>query len=156
MKRLLALIFGIFSVVGFSQKSEEQNVKETIDAFFNAFHAQDSMALKKVVHSSIYLQRIGENSEGTLTLRTEDFSDLMKSIIGIPDSVSFQERIIDFTIQEDGRMAHAWTPYEFWYNGEFHHCGVNSFQLFKVENSWKIIYLIDTRKTEGCFLLNDE
>ena len=47
-------------------------------------------------------------------------------------------------------MAHVWAPYEFWYNGEFSHCGVNSFQLFKEEDTWKIIYLIDSRRKEDC------
>jgi hypothetical protein len=55
-----------------------------------------------------------------------------------------------YNIQIDGAMANAWTSYEFWVNGSFSHCGVNSFQLFKDEGAWKIIYLIDTRRKEGC------
>ncbi len=52
-------------------------------------------------------------------------------------------------------MANAWTPYEFWYNGNFSHCGVNSFQLIKKDEKWKIIYLVDTRRKEGCLSNKD-
>ena len=83
-------------------------------------------------------------------MRTEDFSKFLKSIVSIPDTVNFQEKILSFSIQVDGAMANAWTPYEFWYNDAFSHCGVNSFQLFKDGADWKIIYLIDTRRKKGC------
>ncbi|UWX56421.1 hypothetical protein NYZ99_09635 [Maribacter litopenaei] len=57
---------------------------------------------------------------------------------------------MDYSIQIDGAMANAWTPYEFRINDNFSHCGVNSFQMVKLEGEWKIIYLIDTRRKEGC------
>ena len=45
-------------------------------------------------------------------------------------------------------MANAWTPYQFWFNDQFSHCGVNSFQLIKVDNTWKIFFLVDTRRKD--------
>lgn len=133
-----------------SQTNEKLLVKETVVAFFKAFHQQDDTAMKKVVKPEVILQTIGVDKTGKQTLRTENFDDLINSIVSIPDSINFQEKILDYTIQIDGAMANAWTPYEFWLNGEFHHCGVNSFQLFKDEGLWKIIYLIDTRRKKGC------
>jgi len=62
----------------------------------------------------------------------------------------WDERLLDYNIQVDGNMANVWTPYEFWFNGTFSHCGVNSFQLFNDNGNWKIIYLMDTRRKEGC------
>ena len=60
--------------------------------------------------------------------------------------LKFFEKIISFSIQVDGAMAHAWTPYEFYINEKLIHKGVNAFTLFKEDNSWKIIHLIDTRR----------
>jgi hypothetical protein len=74
----------------------------------------------------------------------------VKSIARIPKDKKFEEKLLGFNIQVDGNMANAWTPYEFWYEGEFSHCGVNSFQLIKDDGEWKIIYLVDTRRKEGC------
>lgn len=150
MKNKLLLIFLFLSFGTYAQTLEETLVKETIDDFFKAFHSKDSLAMQQVVSSTIYLQTVGRDKAGEFLLRTENYADLVRSITSIPDSVSFQERLTDYTIQIDEHMANAWVPYEFWLNGAFHHCGVNSFQLFKENDAWQIIYLIDTRRTEGC------
>ncbi|SEK50358.1 hypothetical protein SAMN04488008_101601 [Maribacter orientalis] len=153
MKLPLFFIFGLMNLVALAQTEEEIQVKQNIIEFFDAFHAKDSIAMKKTVYPSILLQTIGVNNEGKSVLKTENFEDLVKSIISIPDSTNFEERILSYSIQIDGNMANAWTPYEFWINDKFHHCGVNSFQLFREENAWKIIYLIDTRRKSDCSVL---
>jgi len=150
MKQILLFIFltGFMNVS--AQESDETKVQKTIEAFFNGFHKQDSLLIKQTVSDGIIAQTIGKNKDGTTALRTEDFSNFLKSIVSIPDTVNFQEKILSFNIQVDGAMANAWTPYEFWYNDAFSHCGVNSFQLLKEGADWKIIYLIDTRRKKGC------
>ena len=150
MKSVLSVIFGLISLTVSAQNPEGIKVKQTVDDFFTAFHEQDSIAMKNLVHSKIVLQTIGIDKDGNQKLKIEDFNDFLKSIVSIPDSVKFQERLTNYSIQIDGAMANAWTSYEFWLNDEFHHCGVNSFQLFKDTEGWKIIYLIDTRRKENC------
>lgn len=149
MKWLFTIFFLCMGIVLCAQTPEEE-VKNTVNDFFKSFHAQDSVGMQKIVHTNVVLQTIGAGKDGVQRIRTENFDDLIRSITSFPDSVKFEERILDYSIQIDGAMANAWTPYEFWLNNEFHHCGVNSFQLFKEEEKWKIIYLIDTRRREGC------
>lgn len=60
------------------------------------------------------------------------------------------EKLLYFDINIDGNLASAWTPYEFYVNGSFSHCGSNSFQLFKNNGNWEIIFLVDTRRRQGC------
>ena len=55
-------------------------------------------------------------------------------------------------IKIDGNLASVWTPYEFYLDNNFSHCGVNSFQLFNNNGNWEIIYIVDTRKKLGCKL----
>lgn len=150
MKNLVYVFLGLISWAMCSQNTEEAQVKQAVDDFFSAFHAQDSVALKSVVHPEIVLQTIAKSKEGNVRLAQENFGAFMKSIVSIPDSVSFQERLTGYDIRIDGPMANVWTPYAFWLNDEFHHCGVNSFQLLKEGSAWKIIYLIDTRRKSGC------
>jgi hypothetical protein len=133
-----------------AQESEHEAIKKTIMTFFEGFHKQDSVMIKETVDQSVILQTIATDSLGNNKVSTEAFSDFLKSIAGIPKTSQFQEVIQSFSIQVDGPMANAWTPYEFRLNGGFHHCGVNSFQLVKDREHWKIIYLIDTRRKEGC------
>lgn len=150
MKQILYVFLGLLALSGSAQNREEAKVIQAVDNFFKAFHAKDSMALKKVVHTEAVLQTIGKTMEGNEHLKNKKFNDFIKVIASIPDSVNFQERLMDYSIQIDLPMANAWTTYEFWLNGTFHHCGVNSFQLLKEGTSWKIIYLVDTRRKLDC------
>lgn len=136
--------------LGNAQNNEEKVVKRTIEAFFDAFHQQDSMAIRETVSKDIVLQTIGKDADGREVVKTDDFNHFLKSIVAIPATTKFEEKIMSYNIQIDGAMANAWTNYEFWVNDSFSHCGVNSFQLFNDQGSWKIIYLIDTRRKEGC------
>tara|TARA_R110002049_G_scaffold130016_4_gene288125 strand:+ start:471 stop:929 length:459 start_codon:yes stop_codon:yes gene_type:complete len=151
MNKIAVTCFTLLLVFGLqAQHGEEEKVKNTIDTFFKAFHQQDSTAIKETVSKDIVLQTIGKNADGTEVVKTENFDHFLRSIVAIPTTTKFEEKIKSYNIQIDGPMANAWTSYEFWVNGTFSHCGVNSFQLFKQEGSWKIIYLIDTRRKEGC------
>ncbi|MEZ4970582.1 MAG: nuclear transport factor 2 family protein [Flavobacteriaceae bacterium] len=139
------LAFGIEAQVG-----GKEMVKNTIDSFFKAFHQQDSVDIKKTVSQDIVLQTIVRDTEGYEQVKTENFDQFLKSIVSIPSSTKFEERIKTYNIQIDGPMANAWTNYEFWVNDNLSHCGVNSFQLFNDKGVWKIIYLIDTRRKKDC------
>ena len=150
MRTITFLIALLISSSLFAQKSDEAEVKNTIVKFFDAFHKQDSVAINALVSKDLTLQSIGKNREGATQLSTQEFSAFLKSIVSIPKDQKFEEKLLDFKIQIDGDMANAWTPYEFWFNDKFSHCGVNSFQLVKLEGTWKIIYLVDTRRREGC------
>lgn len=125
-------------------------VQRTIEKFFEGFHQKDSNMIMQTVKRGAILQTIATAKNGENILRTEDFNDFLRSITGIPDSVKFKEVINDYRIRVDGPMASAWTPYEFWLNEQFSHCGVNSFHLVQQQGEWKIIYLIDTRRKENC------
>ena len=144
---MFALCFGMTLN---AQKSENEIVKTTIIAFFEAFHKQDTLALKAMTKGDIIMQSISVNKEGKIVLNENSFNQFLKNIASIPKDRTFEEKILDFSIQIDGKMANAWTPYEFWYQDKLSHCGVNSFQLIKEDETWKIIYLVDTRRREGC------
>ncbi|RZN82881.1 MAG: nuclear transport factor 2 family protein [Winogradskyella sp.] len=155
MKKLTICILTLcFMFSTFAQTSEEDKVKQTIIDFFDAFHKQDTVKLKSMAKGNINMQSISVNREGKTRLDENDYEKFIKSIAGIPKDKKFEEKLLDFNIKIDGKMANAWTPYEFWFDGNFSHCGVNSFQLVKEDNDWKIIYLVDTRRRQGCKALS--
>ena len=88
--------------------------------------------------------------EGKDVLVTDEPGKLITAVANRPSDQKWEEKILGYSVQVDGNMAHVWTPYEFWFNGDFSHCGVNSFQLFHDNGTWKIIYLIDTRRRQDC------
>jgi len=150
MKSILLALVGLICLNLNAQKSEEEQVKATIIEFFDAFHKQDTVKLKAMAKAEITLQSIAVNKEGKTVLQESEYANFVRSIASIPKDRTFEEKLLSFSIQVDGKMANAWTPYEFWHNGNFSHCGVNSFQLIKEDATWKILYLVDTRRREGC------
>lgn len=151
MKLFVTLFFASFVFMNsFSQSAQEEEVKSTIVSFFEAFHKQDTSVMKSMVKGNIKMQSIGKAPDGKTLLNENSFDQFTKSIAGIPKEKSFEEKITDYMIKVDGDMANAWTPYEFWFDGNFSHCGVNSFQLLKESGQWKIIYLVDTRRKDNC------
>jgi len=125
MTRIALLLALLISSSSFAQDSDEIDVKKTVIKFFDAFHKQDSIAIKELVSKDLKLQSIGKSKEGFTQLRNEEFSAFLKSIVSIPKDQKFEEKLLDFKIRVDGDMANVWTPYEFWFNGKFSHCGVN-------------------------------
>ncbi|MEO0438722.1 MAG: nuclear transport factor 2 family protein [Pseudomonadota bacterium] len=78
-------------------------------------------------------------------LSVADFVDRVGSSNAYLDEVTFDE-----TVLIDGDLAMAWTPYNLYVDGEFHHCGVDVFVMKRIDDQWLISHLEDTRRTAGC------
>jgi hypothetical protein len=132
-------------IVTTSFQDQNKEIQKVIETFFEGFHAKDTVKMKSVCFDKIILQSIMENAKGS-KLSDESAKEFYNSIATIPSDFKFEEKILSYSIQVDGTMAHAWTPYEFYINGKLSHSGVNAFTLFKENGIWKIIYVIDTRR----------
>ncbi|TGV04646.1 nuclear transport factor 2 family protein [Flavivirga rizhaonensis] len=150
MARTIFYLFVLITSTIYAQNDEQAEVKEAVDTFFEGFHKGDTTLMKSVIADKIIMQTAYRNKEGKDILVTDEPGKLINAIANRSDDQKWDERLLDYSIQVDGNMANAWTPYEFWFNGTFSHCGVNSFQLFKDGGQWKIIYLIDTRRKSTC------
>ena len=142
MKALLFLLISSFS---FAQNSTEKEVVKPIENLFNAMKSADSIGVKNAFSSSAIMQTFNKNNE----IRTEKVEGFAKQV-GSSKVGDLDERSTISKILVDGNMASVWVPYQFYYKGNFSHCGVNSFQLAKLNNEWKIQYIIDTRRKENC------
>jgi hypothetical protein len=136
------------SSAGLAQSAED-SVKATINALFDGMRKADATLLKSAFSPGGILQTISRNTDGNLNVVTESLDDFAKFVSGAKKD-SADERIVFETIKIDGPLAIAWTPYKFYLNGRFSHCGVNSFQLVRLEGAWKIQYIIDTRRRQAC------
>lgn len=126
--------------------AQKQDVQKSIEIFFEGFHQKDTIKMQSVCSSTIILQSISESASKVNKLSDEKAKEFYKSIVSIPSTLKFQEKILSYNIQIDGSMAHVWVPYEFYLNEKLSHSGVNAFTLFKDKDVWRIIYIIDTRK----------
>ena len=142
MKKIFFLLISSFS---FAQNSTEKEVVKPIENLFNAMKSADSIGVKNAFSSSAIMQTFNKNNE----IRTEKVEGFAKQV-GSSKVGDLDERFTISKILVDGNMASVWVPYQFYYKGNFSHCGVNSFQLAKLNNEWKIQYIIDTRRKDNC------
>ena len=149
MKPILIMLTMIFSSHYLHAQSTEDSVKATVNKLFEGMKNADAALVSDSFSDSAILQTIGINKEGQVVIRNEQVKDFA-DFVGRQKKGAADERISFETIKIDGPLAIAWTPYKFYYEGKFSHCGVNSFQLVRINNQWKIQYLIDTRRKLGC------
>jgi len=121
-----------------------QHPKEVIETFFEAFHQKDTSSLKGFFTIDSRLTSV-QNSLDGVKAKEESVEDFIKAIGSIPDDLSFEERLLGFNVVDASGMTLVLTPYEFYVNGRFSHCGTNVFTLVKKESKWKILALYDTR-----------
>ena len=150
MRHPILLFCAFITLCAYSQSGPREEVKAAIEHFFEGFHMRDTSMIRTALHKEIHMQRIGRDATGAPVLVNEKITDFLSSMASLPDTLQIEERLLDYHIRVDGELAHAWTPYEFYLQGDLHHCGVNSFQLFREPDGWKIIYIIDTRRVTGC------
>ena len=148
---ILSLLFVLISYhQSFSQeKSEEEAVKETINRLFDGMRNSDTTLIRNAFAAKHTMETITKTKDGKFVVRSENVNDFIKSV-GAPHTEKYDERIVFKSIRIDANLASVWTDYKFYVGDRFSHCGVNSFQLFKTEDGWKIIYIIDTRRNENC------
>ena len=146
--KYFVLLLTICSLTTYAQKDEDK-VKAPITQFFEGMRRSDSNMIKASLAPNAILQTIAKNKEGKTVVHTENMARFITAVTQPHDKV-YDERITFNTIKIDAVLATVWTPYQFYVGDTFSHCGVNSFQLVRIEGAWKIQYIIDTRRKEGC------
>jgi hypothetical protein len=150
MKKILIaslILFSVSSTSLFAQQSAE--VRKVIASLFEGMKSKNTDLIQAAFHPDATMQTVKSGETGS-ELGSNSVADFVNRIASTPETTTLDERILDYQIKVDGDMASAWTPYEFYVNDNFSHCGVNSFQLIKTKEGWKITYIIDTRRKEGC------
>ncbi|MEE4001724.1 nuclear transport factor 2 family protein [Tenacibaculum sp. FZY0031] len=149
----LLIVFVLTTVVSAQENSEEKAIKKTIETFFEGLHKGDSTLVSATLNSTIKIQTTFTNKEGKNVLVTESKTKLLTNIANKKPAHTYLEKLVSWDIKIDGNLASVWTPYEFYLNEKFSHCGANSFQLFNNNGKWEIIYLVDMRRRANCNVL---
>ena len=130
--------------------NQKKEIKNTIETFFVGLQKGDSTVLKSTLHKDLKIQTTFTNKKGEKILKTETRSKLLTNVANKKPENTYLEKLLSYTIKIDGNLASVWTPYEFYLNEKFSHCGANSFQLFNNNGKWEIIYLVDMRRKNDC------
>ena len=106
--KYFSLLFTLFVVAMANTQIEvEVKIMYVVESFFYTLKHQNEFGMKKVVSPDVIVQPVGLNTHGIMNLRKDNFNDLVNSVIMIPDSISFQEKIFDYKYNQ----MEAWHRY---------------------------------------------
>lgn len=147
MKYVLFICLLLTSSVIHAQTVED-SVKAVVNKLFAAMRSADASTLQACFADSAILQTI-LSKDGKSVVETEAVQGFATSI-GKVSKGDADERVSFDVVKVDSDLAIVWAPYQFYWKGAFSHCGVDSFQLVRINGEWKIQYLIDTKRKEDC------
>jgi hypothetical protein len=146
-KFLLALLFCGPLLVTSAFANEEAAVVEVVKVFFEAMTAKDVERSSTLMTADGILYGYRETAEGLQIVRPTHASYLE----GLANRENeLIERFWDPKVLLHDRMAVVWTPYDLYVDGEFSHCGIDSFSLLKTEQGWKITGIVFSMEAENC------
>lgn len=154
MKFPSAFLLLSISFFSHSQMSEKELIMQTVDNVFEAMRTNDSTLLKSCFVEDPTTYTVFTNKEGNAQLVRDNFRRFIEAV-GTPKDQVWNEPIWNEKVQIDGIMASVWVDYAFFLDDKMLHCGVDAFQLAKLDNQWKIFQLADTRRKEGCEVPDD-
>lgn len=127
--------------------ADEQKVLETVQRFFDAMADRDAKAaLEVMVPEGRFFSLREENGETMMRSSTnEEFAQGLET-----QERDLLERFWEAEVRIHGGIATVWTPYDFFLDGEFHHCGIDAFDLLNDGTGWKITGGVYTVETTGC------
>jgi len=143
---LAILAFPLAAAVA-DEAEDRKAVIAVVDAFFAGMTAKDVESMRKIMTEDGMLYGYRETAEG-LTVFNPTHSSYLDSLAA-RESVPI-ERYWDPTVMLHERLAVVWTPYDFYSDGFFSHCGVNSFSMLKTDDGWKITGIVFSMEPEGC------
>lgn len=146
--KAIFLILTIISTTAFAQ-DDEAAIKHVVNKIFEGMKKSDTALIRSAFSKEPILQTVVNNRERKTAIETEPLDSFLVAI-SKPHTEVYDERITFDVIKIDGELAMVWAPYKFYVGEKFSHCGVDCFQLAKLNGEWKIQYLIDTRRRQGC------
>jgi hypothetical protein len=147
--RVLVLVVALAAAasVPASAQQPESDVMAAIKQLFDGMRVHDTARIRAVLHPQARLVSSGMK-DGAPTVSVDSMEGWLGAVArGVEP---FDERLRNPVVKLDGGLASVWAEYAFYVGDRFSHCGVDSFQLVRTPEGWRIIEIADTRRKEGC------
>jgi predicted enzyme related to lactoylglutathione lyase len=133
-----------------AQTDEAKAAVRVVEQMFEALKAGDTAAMRAVMHPDARVIQTGTR-EGQSFNRVNTLDNFLKAIGGAAASGrKLEERIYNPEVRIDDNLATVWVQYDFLVDGQITHCGVDSYQLVRIAQSWRVLQVVDTQRREGC------
>lgn len=137
------------AVVSPANEAENKEIMKVIKQLFDGMRTSDTTMMRQTFHADATMKRVLIDKTGKSVLVPSTVQQMLNSV-ATPHLLPYDERILSSEVRFDANLATVWAEYEFWNGTKFSHCGFDAFQLIKTEKGWKIFFISDTMRTNGC------
>jgi hypothetical protein len=136
-----------FPAQGQTNTTGEKAVLSIIDRFFASMTTRDSSAMAAILEPEglFTIVEVGPNAKPPRTVTHAKYLGLVKKGSG-----TLLERYWDPTVRMDSSVAVVSCPYDFHFDGNFSHCGMDVFTLVKRDGHWRIAGCVFSLQKQGC------
>ena len=125
--------------------AEREAVLKTVQAFFDTMAAKDVEGTRRMLMPRGAFHAMPEQ-DGKPVSRAFTTEEYLKDLAGMKPAV--RERMWNPEVRIRGAIATVWTPYDFWVDGKFSHCGIDAFDLVKTDEGWKMAGGVYTKEAK--------
>lgn len=140
-----ALLVACGSVAG--AQSDSAAVVAVAQRLLDAINARDTTIARAALHPGAQFVAARSTPTGATPRWTADTTFLRTLVTG---RQQYLERMWSPLVRIRGAIAEVWAPYDFYVDGKFSHCGIDTFTLFKTPGGWKITTISYTTESTGC------
>ena len=145
-RSLLAMLVFI-SLNAESARGQDAEVRYAVDQIFEGMRVADADVVRAVFSSETRFATMDTRNGGAV-IRSQSVEGWLSAID--KSEGAWDEQIYQVQVLVDENMTSVWAPYTSYLNGEISHCGINSIELLKDSEGWKVTQLSDTRSEEAC------
>ena len=129
------------------QMGDDDEVRATVEQIFEGMRTANAQMVQDVFAPDARFAILNAR-QGPARVAVQGVDGWIASIA---DSQGrWDERVYDVEVQVDGDMASVWAPYTFYLDGAIRHCGINSIELLRDRDGWKVTQISDTRRMQSC------
>lgn len=130
------------------QRGDESAVLAALDRYVHAIFAKDlpTMVAMQTPDGMTYVARPKKGGGIEIVGRPNSYwVDPARA-----EGPALRERYWSPTVLVRGPIAVVWAPYEFWEDGKTSHCGVDVFDLVKIDGEWRVSNSMRTVEPDAC------
>ena len=142
---LLTAAFASLDAQAPAANASEQEVRAVVAKMFDAMRARDTATLRTIFESGARLVTT-RTRNGVPEVNVTPTGEFIQITATAAPGQLLDERITNTEVKVSDNLATVWTDYKFYVGERFSHCGVDSFQLARGADGWKIIALADTQR----------
>ena len=128
--------------------SDELAALMTVQRFFETMTSKDTIGARAVLDPDGDFVSVRWNDDGERVVRRVSIRDYLEGLGSGKET--YLERMWESEVRIHGPVGIVWTPYDFYIDGKFSHCGIDAFQLLRMGGGWIITAGTYTVERTGC------